>query len=1322
MKFLSTLLTLFLFVVCSISYSQSENAFFEWVSKSGEQQFYYQNASATDLYGNIYVTGATINADGDYDVLLAKYDRNGDEQWSETWSGSADGHDMAADIILDSNGDLIITGATFTGNSSPDDYDMILMKYNPSGVQQWMTTFDGPFQSYDGGVALTSDSQNNIYVAAGSYGVNSGNPTMSDYSIQKYNSSGTLQWENRYNQSNLMDVPAKISFYGGTGSVVVTGASQYNSNSWRMVTLDINGSTGNTSNLYWSGTSSASLDRVTDLAKDSSDNYYVVGAVENSGQGKDVTLIKLDDELDEEWSVEWNSLNDLDDLANGVTVDGSGNVYVTGYTTNANGDRDYLLLKYDSSGSLQWSETISGEDGGDDTGVKVKIEGSSIVSCGEIYRDGNLDIALFSYDSSGSLEWKTFYCNDDNLDDHATNIAISGSDIYVSGQADQPAGNTTYLTLKYSLRAVHIPAENLNLQSYVNFQDNYGQVINEDGNSDTTSQVYYNQRNPQIYINDDFYSLVYSSHSDSLDSLQRVDFEFYRPDKQGRLYTHGLKDYYSIYHLGHLNKPVYRSDAHERAIHFDLYEGIEFIYSADEHGYCIYMVCMPGSDPSDAELKVSGHDSMLVTASGQLEIQTQLGSFHQTKPEAFYMNSSTGALTELAWSGSYLIQSDKVKINTGTYSQNEILVLKWGAKTTSTPSQVSVQENLGWSTYFGGEGNDNINCIDSWGNKFYAAGSTSSPLLPEENFFLVYNSSDDKFSNAFVAKFIDTEPKRLLYYGGSSWDSFYSIAHEPVDNRLHLVGGTASNDINFISDYGINDNTYNGGEKDAFYLELSKSFTIICDSYIGGIERDEAWSVATEATHLVNDYKVYLVGITTNATGFPVQQFSGTFYQPPHSTSINNEMDGFIIELDESRERSWTTYYGGQYNDFVTDVAVVDNQVAIVGRTNSDQYSVNPCSGSTDGGFPVCNQGSTWYQNQFISEASNGNSFIAVFNDSKNLIYSSYYGLSNTSANYFDGPRVIGNTKEGDEHYLYFAGVTPNLAVDEFPISPFSSPGYNQDFAGEEPDDGQASGFIAKFKLIDDGTNPNEVEHIGSTFYGSDERMINMDVDIHESESGNATIFIGGREWMDSESSVLCTPPTNGDFPVCDGNGTNYTENSASIGGQYNHSFIAAFRENMEMIWSSPYGMGDGNGMKGISVSDSYVFMGGFSYNNFTLFDPGEGYYQPFQAGSDDGAFARFDLPSNITSIWGDSEEPNNSVSFSIYPNPSQGAINLHFENNPKQNDKIIIYDMSGRVVKEVHLANINRLIQVKLQVESGIYMAVYFSQNSRELVKFEIF
>ena len=185
------------------------------------------------------------------------------------------------------------------------------------------------------------------------------------------------------------------------------------------------------------------------VAVDGSGNVYVTGLTggaldgnTNAG-GPDIFLVKYDSAGKKQWT---RQLGTSDyDAGHGVAVDGSGNVYVTGFTgggldgnTNA-GNWDIFLVKYDSAGTKQWTRQLGTITY--DYGYGVAVDGS-----GNVYvtgftfggLDGNTnagggDIFLVKYDSAGTKQWTRELGT--TADDYGYGPAVdSTGNIFVTGE------------------------------------------------------------------------------------------------------------------------------------------------------------------------------------------------------------------------------------------------------------------------------------------------------------------------------------------------------------------------------------------------------------------------------------------------------------------------------------------------------------------------------------------------------------------------------------------------------------------------------------------------------------------------------------------------------------------------------------------------------------------------------------------------------------------------------------------------------------------------------------------------------------------------
>jgi len=296
--------------------------------------------------------------------------------------------------------------------------EAFVMKYNSSGKRQWTKLLGTWRKDFANAVAI--DSSGNIYVAG-------------------------------VTERDLEDEPRK-DFAGKDDLFVV----KYDSKGKKHWTKQL----GTKRN-----------DRATGVATDSSGNIYVTGYTywgldgnTNAGSN-DAFLVKYLDNGTKQWTKQFGTSST--DLADGVATDSSGNVYLVGYTyggldgnTNT-GASDLFVVKYNSSGTKQWTKQLG-------TSSADSANGVATDSSGNVYVTGNtgggLDFNTSAGDHDLLLSNPNCRCTKllaDQLGrsflDNTSGVATDSSgNVYVTGytqgglDGNINAGNLDLFVVKYN--------------------------------------------------------------------------------------------------------------------------------------------------------------------------------------------------------------------------------------------------------------------------------------------------------------------------------------------------------------------------------------------------------------------------------------------------------------------------------------------------------------------------------------------------------------------------------------------------------------------------------------------------------------------------------------------------------------------------------------------------------------------------------------------------------------------------------------------------------------------------------------------------------
>ncbi|MBK9285986.1 MAG: T9SS type A sorting domain-containing protein [Sphingobacteriaceae bacterium] len=400
----------------------------------------------------VYQNGKKIQANwvlrnGVLSYNIPKYDKNLPliidplvRSWGTYYGGS--GVDYQRDLDAEANGNVFIGGYTNTsfgtgiatvgshqssfGGSS---YDAYLAKFNQAGVRQWGTYYGGTALDYGQGCAVDGSGNSFLSGYTGSFN-NMSTPgahqsafggSSYDGFIVKFNSAGVRQWG---------------TYYGGTGLDYGQGCS-----------ADAAG------NAYFTGYTT------------SSNNMTTAGVQQPTfgGSSYDAFLVKFTSAGTRIFGTYMGGTGL--DYGQDVTANGSGNAYITGYTSSGNnvssagahqvssgGGYDAYLVKYNTNGTRAWGTYYGGSSTDYGFGVQANTAGDVVIGgytasfnnisspgSHQVSNGGGADSWVAKFNTNGIRQWGTYYGGTST--DYGTKayIATNGN-VYISGYTGSQTG------------------------------------------------------------------------------------------------------------------------------------------------------------------------------------------------------------------------------------------------------------------------------------------------------------------------------------------------------------------------------------------------------------------------------------------------------------------------------------------------------------------------------------------------------------------------------------------------------------------------------------------------------------------------------------------------------------------------------------------------------------------------------------------------------------------------------------------------------------------------------------------------------------------
>ncbi len=454
-----------------------------------------------------------------------------------------------------------------------------------------------------------------------------------------------------------------------------------------------------------------------------------------------------------------------------------------------------------------------------------------------------------------------------------------------------------------------------------------------------------------------------------------------------------------------------------------------------------------------------------------------------------------------------------------------------------------------------------------------------APLVTQNNKKLIARWVIKDNIVSFDIKNVDTSQPLVIdplvrlwgtYYGGNNFDSGFASYTDAAGN-VFMCGQTISTNAITIATVGAYQTTFGGiagnNTGDAFLVKFNSSGVRLWGTYYGGGSDEFAMYCCVDVAG-----DVYITG-ATSSTNTSVMSTPGC-HQFLRGGGSPPFWDAYLAKFNSAGIRLWGTYYGGDDIDMGNGITT-DNSgnVYLTGYSNSTNPNVIATAGSHQ-----------------ISNAGNGDGFLAKFNSSGNRLWATYYGgefPDNSTGCVIDN---IGN--------IYMVGVTNSTTSIAI-----ATPGSHQPTYGGGALGGiiyYGDGYLVKF-------NPSGVRQWG-TYYGG---------------SGQECIYSCA---MDAVGDIYFSGPTssNGGTGVATAGSHQFI-----YGGGTSDAMLVKFNQAGARQWGTYYG-GTGKEDYAYCVSDNttnFVYISGMTGSNTgTVIATSCTYQDIYGGGTTDAFLAKFTL------------------------------------------------------------------------------------------------
>ena len=369
--------------------------------------------------GGYIVTGEEFYYDSGVNIRsnlsLVKFDSNGNLMWNKTFESYNDNgndRDAGAYVNQTTDGGYIITGqCSYTGAGTGDIW---LIKTDSQGNHEWNKTYGW---NYGDDGRCVKQTTNGGYIITGISNKTASGYTSGDLVVIKTDNLGNEQWIYTYDGDNTNDYDCGYSVIQNRtdGLFAVTGIEDLNFTDGFKGDLCLIIFDNETKNIYYNETYGGNnYDIGTDIDITSDGGYILTGTTGSfNPSGWDVYLIKTNEDgnlsgantFQKNYKFYLTDINEIgNDEGKSVKQTSDGGFIITGYWRwNPIENKELLLFKTDSSGNKLWNRSYGSTQEGEIGYYVQETSDGGFVIIGNSSFNQDSDMWIIKTDSSGNI-------------------------------------------------------------------------------------------------------------------------------------------------------------------------------------------------------------------------------------------------------------------------------------------------------------------------------------------------------------------------------------------------------------------------------------------------------------------------------------------------------------------------------------------------------------------------------------------------------------------------------------------------------------------------------------------------------------------------------------------------------------------------------------------------------------------------------------------------------------------------------------------------------------------------------------------------------